>query len=154
MVVYRITHAAGVRSEDQSVSSSKLNSVKGGEQKKYLILKRKLHWRGYEFPKGGIEDGESELDAVKREVSEETGLKIKRIKNFNKKGKYEYSRKLPDRANVDGQEYSLYSVEVLDGEVIIDKHEHSDYQWLSYTDALRILSKSNQKECLKLVNFS
>jgi len=124
------------------------------KKKYYLILKRKLHWRGYEFPKGGIEDGESEEDAVKREVSEETGLKIKKIVNHNKRGKYDFVRVLPDRRGVDGQEYSLYSVEVFDGEICIDKHEHSGYQWLDYVTALNILSKENQKECLKLVNFS
>lgn len=120
----------------------------------YLILKRKLHWRGYEFPKGGIEDGESELDTVKREVFEETGLKIKNIKNYNKKGKYDFVRELPDRKGVSGQAYSLYSVEVGEGDVVFDKHEHSGFQWLSYIDALKILSKPNQKECLKLVEFS
>ncbi len=124
------------------------------KKKYYLILKRKLHWRGYEFPKGGIEDGESELDAVKREVSEETGLDIKQINNHNKQGKYDYSRELPDRKDINGQAYSLYSVEVENGGVVLDKHEHSGYQWLSYVDALNILSKDNQKECLKLVNFS
>ena len=33
---------------------------------KYLILKRKLHWKGWEFPKGGLEKGESFEKAVKR----------------------------------------------------------------------------------------
>lgn len=139
MVVYRITPAG-------------VSPV--GQKRKYLILKRKLHWRGYEFPKGGIEDDESELDAVKREVLEETGLEIKKIVNHNKRGKYEYSRSLPDRKDISGQAYTLYSVEVGEGEVLIDKHEHSGYQWLSYLDALKILSKPNQKECLKLVEFS
>jgi bis(5'-nucleosidyl)-tetraphosphatase len=124
------------------------------KDKIYLILKRKLHWRGYEFPKGGVEDGETELDAVRREVSEETGLPIKKITNHNKKGKYDYSRMLPDRKEISGQAYSLYSVEVGEGDVIFDSHEHSSYQWLSYVDALNILSKPNQKECLSLVNFS
>ena len=124
------------------------------KDKMYLVLKRKLHWRGYEFPKGGVEDGETELDAVRREVSEETGLPIKKINNHNKQGKYDYSRMLPDRKEVSGQAYSLYSVEVGEGDVIFDSHEHSGYQWLSYADALNTLSKENQRECLKLVNFS
>lgn len=124
------------------------------KKRSYLILKRKLHWRGYEFPKGGIEDGENKLDAVKREVSEETGLKIKKIVNYNIGGKYNYSEKLTDRKGVVGQVYSLYSAEVGDGEVVIDKHEHSSYQWLDYASSLKVLSNSNQKECLILVNSS
>ncbi|MEI7718764.1 MAG: NUDIX domain-containing protein, partial [archaeon] len=111
----------------------------------YFVLKRKLHWRGYEFPKGGIEEGETELGAVKREVFEETGLKIKKIINHHKTGKYNYSRKLQDRKDVDGQTYSLYSAEVEDGEVSLDKHEHTSFQWLSYTEAINVLSHINQK---------
>ena len=41
---------------------------------KYLLLKRKLHWKGWEFPKGGIKKGEGILKAVKRELKEEAGL--------------------------------------------------------------------------------
>jgi 8-oxo-dGTP pyrophosphatase MutT (NUDIX family) len=119
----------------------------------YLVLKRKLHWSGYEFPKGGIEEGEDEIAAVNREVFEETGLKAENIKDYNIGGKYDYSSKLPDRAGISGQSYSLYSVEVGDGDVKIDGREHSDYFWLSYLEALKKLSKPNQKECLRIVEF-
>ena len=42
-----------------------------GSEIKYIVLKRKLHWRGWEFPKGGIGENETEEDTVKREVREE-----------------------------------------------------------------------------------
>ncbi len=51
---------------------------------KYLILKRKLHWKGWEFPKGGIEPGESIKKTIKRELKEETGLKPLMIKKLKK----------------------------------------------------------------------
>lgn len=121
-------------------------------KKIYFILKRRLHWRGYEFPKGGIEERETEEQAVRREVKEETGLVIEKITNHNLKGKYEYTKNLSDRKDIQGQTYSLYSACVLGGAVSIDHHEHSSYRWLEYTDALKILSYSDQKECLKLVN--
>ena len=35
---------------------------------KYLILKRKLHWKGWEFPKGGIKSNENMAKAVRREL--------------------------------------------------------------------------------------
>ena len=44
-----------------------------GKEIKYLILKRKLHWKGYEFPKGGIEKKESLKKKATRELKEETG---------------------------------------------------------------------------------
>ena len=119
---------------------------------KYLLLKRKLHWKGWEFPKGGVEEKEKPLDAVKREVQEETGLKILNIKNFKVTGKYLYNKKFSDRKDFFGQTYSLYSAEVKKEKVTLDKKEHSDYKWLDFNKALELLTWQNQKECLKLVD--
>ena len=38
----------------------------------YLILKRKLHWKGWEFPKGGCEAKENLQKCIKREIKEDT----------------------------------------------------------------------------------
>ena len=48
----------------------------------YLLLKRKKHWKGWEFPKGGVEKGETERETLLRELKEECGLKILKIKVF------------------------------------------------------------------------
>ena len=66
----------------------------------YLMLKRKLHWKGWEFPKGGLEKGEDCEEAVLREVKEETGKKPFNIKKFNLSGKYKYKKGLEDRKEV------------------------------------------------------
>ena len=119
---------------------------------KYLILFRKLHWKGYEFPKGGIENGETKFDAIKREISEETGLEILRIHNHHKKGKWIYEKELKDRPEMIGQNWGLFSVEVKKGKVKIDKREHSSFEWLSYESAISKLTYENQKNCLEIVN--
>ena len=48
----------------------------------FLILKREKEWKGWEFPKGGVKEGETPEQAVLREIYEETG--IKKIKIFKK----------------------------------------------------------------------
>ncbi|MEM3074891.1 MAG: NUDIX domain-containing protein [Candidatus Pacearchaeota archaeon] len=117
----------------------------------YLILKRKLHWNGWEFPKGGVEKNESYIKALKREVNEETGQYPINIKRHNFKGKYKYNKRFKDR-NEQGSEFSLYSAELKSEKINIDKREHSSYTWKSFDDALKLLKWNNQKRCLKIVN--
>jgi 8-oxo-dGTP pyrophosphatase MutT (NUDIX family) len=118
----------------------------------YLLLKRHKHWKGWEFPKGGIDKGESELQAVKREVKEETSLKAIKIKNHYKKGKYKYKKIMRDRPGFSGQTYSLYSAEFARGKIKIDKKEHSGFKWLDYAGAFKMLTWKDQRDCLKRVN--
>jgi 8-oxo-dGTP pyrophosphatase MutT (NUDIX family) len=119
---------------------------------KYLILKRKLHWKGFEFPKGGIEKNERYIDAVKRELKEETGLIPLKIKSHNFKGKYLYKKKFLDRTGFAGQTFVLFSVQTKNSKVFLDKREHSNYHWLSYEQAQKKLAHQNQKKSLSIVD--
>lgn len=118
----------------------------------YLILKRKLHWKGWEFPKGKIERFETKRKTVKRELKEETGLTPIKIKKFNIKGKYKYQKILLDRPNYRGQTYELFSAEVKNKKVKVDNYEHTDYKWLSFKKVIKKLTWPNQRKCLKIVN--
>src|SRR3989344_1077145 len=117
----------------------------------YLILKRKLHWKGWEFPKGGIEKGETINQGIFRELKEETGQKPIKITNHKIKGKYSYKQSLPNRIEK-GQTFSLYSVELKNKKIEIDKHEHSDYQWLLFNKTIKKLTWPNQRRCLRIVD--
>ncbi|MDD5193049.1 MAG: NUDIX domain-containing protein [Candidatus Nanoarchaeia archaeon] len=118
----------------------------------YLVLKRKLHWTGWEFPKGGIDSKKSMLDEVRRETKEETGQFPFKIKSFNKKGKYLYEKEYPDRKGFIGQSYRLFSAEIKNKKVILDKREHSAYKWLDFENAYKKLTFPNQRICLNIVN--
>jgi len=120
----------------------------------YILLKRHKHWKGYEFPKGGIEKGENLLQTVKREVKEETGLKIIKIKKYPIKGYYLYPNMIRGRPEVAGQTYILFSAEVGEGKIKMDKREHSGFIWLPYGQAIKKLTWPNQKKCLTIVNRS
>ena len=120
----------------------------------YLLLRRKLHWKGWEFPKGKIEKGESKVKAAKREAREESGLRIIKIKKFNVSGKYKYSKLLADRPGYIGQTYTLFSAEVRPGKVKLDKKEHSGFSWQPFKKAVKMLTWPDQKKCLKIVNKS
>jgi bis(5'-nucleosidyl)-tetraphosphatase len=118
----------------------------------YLVLKRKLHWKGWEFPKGGIEKGESLIQTVKRELKEETGQSPLSIIKFNIRGYYRYPEFLKDRPNYIGQTYQLFAAEVKRKKIKLDKLEHKGYQWLPFKQALKILDFPEKKKCLTIVN--
>ena len=118
----------------------------------YLILKRKLHWKGWEFPKGGVDFPESKKSAIKREIKEETNLIPLKIKKFNFSGKYKYKKKYLDRKDFIGQSFYLYAVEVKKEKVKIDEREHSNYKWLEFKEAVKKVTWKNQKESLKIVD--
>ena len=119
----------------------------------YLVLKRKLHWKGWEFPKGGVEK-ENLIKAVKRELFEETGLRARKIRRFPIKGKFKYDKKTQEERNFFGQSFTLFSAEVKNKKVVYDKLEHSTYKWLPFNKAIKILTWPNQKRSLKIVNDS
>jgi bis(5'-nucleosidyl)-tetraphosphatase len=125
---------------------------KNKDKIEYLLLKRKLHWKGWEFPKGGLDKGEAMEKGVKRECYEETGQKALKIKKYRKSGKYKYNKKLEDRQGFIGQTYSLYSIQVGAGKVKIDKSEHSGHKWVGFDQAIKMLKWPNQRACLRMAH--
>ena len=123
-----------------------------GRRVQYLLLQRKLHWKGWEFTKGGIEKGESELEAIKRELKEECGLKLISFQEYKKKGRYVYDKKTARGRGKQGQTYKLFSARVKPGKVKIDKLEHSGYRWVGFKRAMELLTWENQRGCLRVVD--
>ena len=120
----------------------------------YLILKRKLHWKGYEFPKGGIEKYEHISMTLKRELKEETGQNSMDIKSYPFSGKYKYHKFLSDRPGYYGQTFKLFSAEIRSKKIKLDKKEHSAYKWVSFKEAIKLLTWPNQRKYLSIVNNS
>ncbi|PIN91467.1 hypothetical protein COU57_00475 [Candidatus Pacearchaeota archaeon CG10_big_fil_rev_8_21_14_0_10_32_14] len=123
----------------------------------YLVMKRRLNWIGWEFPKGGVDEGEKERNTAVRELKEETDLvPLKnRVIRFKIDGLYKYKKKLKVGRKYDGQSYKLYAIEVeypKEGKIKIDGHEHSTWKWLNIDNAVKRVTWPNQKKCLKIVD--
>lgn len=129
--------------------------TKGKKGIEYLILKRYKHWKGWEFPKGGIEKNENLKAAVRRECYEESGNRPIKISRYPFSGEYIYGKTFKDRPGYIGQSYALWSAEIPeDKKIRFDRKEHSGYLWLPFNKAIKILKYENQKKCLKIVNKS
>ena len=118
---------------------------------KYLLLHRKLHWKGWELPKGGKNGIEKAKKTVKREIKEETGLNAKNIKKLPYKGEFIYSKNAQKYWNKKGFKYTLFSCEIK-GKIKMDPIEHDKYKWCTYSEALKLLKWPNQRKWLRIVH--
>ena len=129
--------------EERSAGAVVFRDTPGG--RRYLLLQNAGRW---DFPKGNIEDGESELQTVLREVGEETGLKdVSILQGFRRVVEYFYRR---DGKNVHKQVvYLLARTE--DGQVRIS-FEHQSFGWFPFSKAVDRASYDNSKKTLLQVD--
>lgn len=100
--------------------------------KKYLIVKRSSKARTYpnhwDFPGGKLESGENVFQGLKREVLEETGLKINVIKIIH--SFHEILYKIPTI-------FLVYQCKKVSGKVKLSK-EHTEYKWATKSEILKL----------------
>lgn len=114
---------------------------------KYLVTRRAKvndYMPGlWDIPGGTIEFAEETVDALKREISEETGLKIKPGKIILA---YGY---LSDETRHQFQ--LVYECEYLSGEVKLNPEEHDEFRWIKTQDFSKIKKIAFLKELGKVL---
>lgn len=124
-----------------------------GDNWQYLLLRRPPNGGGFwQGVTGGVEKGESLIEAAKRELFEETGFVPSLIENLNKS----YSFRLSDRYKhlyADGVQVIVEHVFVayVDSkqEPVLDPREHNAWRWCSFKEALELLKWPNNIDALK-----
>lgn len=125
--------------EEKSAGAVVFRDTQNGRQ--FLLLQNAGRW---DFPKGGMEKGESELQTVVREVKEETGLSgFDMIPGFRKVIEYFYRR---DGKNVHKQ--VVYMLAKTAEEEVKISTEHQSFGWFTYHDAVERASYDNSKRIL------
>jgi len=125
--------------EERSAGAVLYRETKEGRL--YLLLQNGGRW---DFPKGGVEKGESELQTVMREVEEETGLEdIHIVPGFRKVIEYFYRR---EGKNIHKQ--VVYRLAVTAEDNVKISFEHQGFGWFPYQGALEKASYDNSKATL------
>ena len=129
-----------VRHEIQAVIFDEVRN-----DKKVLLLKKldfsakRFRWR---LLKGGVNEGETEAEAVRREVFEETGLRNLEI--LSKVHRYEFVFRNTKHL------VSSYLTKANSRELVkLQKSEVADYIWITKEKALHMLYWNNEKEAIK-----
>ena len=111
----------------------------------YLLLKHSQgHWA---FPKGHVESEESLQETALRETKEETGLEIDLNDKFRKQITYFFKSK----DVIISKDVIFFLAQSKNMKVILSE-EHTDFKWLPFSKALRLLKYKTQKETLKKAN--
>lgn len=110
------------------------------ENEKILLIQNvDGHW---DFPKGHVEEGETEEETAIREVKEETNINIK-IETTRR-----YVNHYSPKEGVE-KDVILFLGKKIGGEEKRQEEEVSKIEWLNYDEAIERLTYDNTKEVLK-----
>ena len=116
---------------------------------KVLLLRHSsISFRGgghWDFPKGHIDDGETEIHTALRELEEETGIvQVKVVDGFRDTIIYTFS----GRQEQIGKEVVFFLATTKESKVTLS-HEHIDYSWLDFDSAFSRLTYDNARPVLR-----
>jgi len=116
------------------------------ERMEYLLLHYESgHW---DFPKGGIEDGETKQQAAIRELKEETGLLVQIHEGFEHSFEYFFKDKFGEFA----KKKVYFFIGKSKTKRVELSFEHIAYEWLAFEDAYEKLTYENTKQLLQKVD--
>lgn len=108
------------------------------KNKVLLVHSNKGHWG---FPKGHMEEGETEIQTAKREVREETNIDVEVIE------KYRYTQKYNVNEDI-VKEVVLFLGKSLEDNQKPQLEEVSEVKWFEFEEAVNIITYDNSREIL------
>ena len=116
-----------------------------------LVLSRQTKRALWEFPKGGVEKGETLREAALRELSEETGIaeaEITLVPDFQRAEDYRFTTGDDGRRTLIHKHVTYFLGETSKAEIILSDKESSEFAWVELTDALKRVRYAKRKRLL------
>lgn len=125
---------------------------RAGDECLFLLVLSRLTKRAlWEFPKGGVEKGETLLAAALRELSEETGIaehEVKLIPDFQRTEDYRFTAGDDGQRTLIHKQVTYFLGETTKSAVVLSAKESSEFAWLNLPDALKRLRYAKRKRLL------
>jgi 8-oxo-dGTP pyrophosphatase MutT (NUDIX family) len=118
------------------------------EGRRVFLLLRHEHGGHWGFAKGRVEPGESDVEAARREIREETGITdIDLVAGVAVRSNYIVRR----GGRALRKTVTYFAARVRDRAVQLS-HEHTDARWVVPAEALRILTHAESRRVLEAVD--
>ena len=118
----------------------------------FLLILSKLTKRPlWEFPKGGVDEGETVMQAALRELFEETGIQeseVELIPEFERTEDYRFTAGGTQRRSLIHKQVTYFLAETSKAEVTLSAKESSEFAWLTLTDAVKRLRYKERRRLL------
>jgi 8-oxo-dGTP pyrophosphatase MutT (NUDIX family) len=116
-----------------------------------LILSRLTKRPLWEFPKGGVDEGETVLQAALRELYEETGIhesEVRLIPEFERTEDYRFTSGRSDRRSLIHKQVTYFLGETEKADIVLSAKESSEFAWLNIADATKRLRYKERRKLL------
>ena len=138
---------------ERHVSAGVIVFHRGADGCSFLLLLSRLTKRPlWEFPKGGVDEGETPREAAFRELEEETSLgtdHVRPIEGFERLEQYRFTTGKADARTLVHKRVTYYLAEATHQDVQVSPNETSEFVWLSLDEALKRIKYAERRRMLK-----